>query len=99
MQLARHLALRGHAVTYVGRFPKNESKDLAVRELPPGVEVLDWSLATLREWLRGRDETLRIIVETPEEETLEFVRMARRMGARHWAHVRAARRGDRLRRQ
>ncbi len=90
-QIARALAREGARVTYVGRFPKSESRELPARVEPEGLEVLAWDRAALRAWLSGRDERITVLVETPEPETIALVREARAVGARvlydkvdHW---------------
>ncbi len=81
-QLARALRARGDLVTYAARFPRAESADLGLRADLPGLEVIPWSVDDLRDWLRARDEHVRVLLEVPDAQALELVRFAREQGAR-----------------
>ena len=79
--LARALARRGERVTFAARpsrLPGPEPRGF----LPAEVEVVDRGLPTLRAWLRGRDERLRILVVAPDSEAFALCREARASGGR-----------------
>jgi GT2 family glycosyltransferase len=81
-QLARALVASGARVTYVARFPRAESIDLAIHSDLPGLEVVGWDPAELRRWLDARDEQLRVLVEIPEPEVVALAATSRARGAR-----------------